>query len=50
MYHCSDIVYMLGTKYGFGLSADFLRKPVIRALRSKSKVRADNPRMVLSTA
>ena len=39
-------VYMLGAKYGFGLSADFLRKPVIHALRSKSEVRADNPQMV----
>ena len=43
-------VYMLGAKYGFGLSADFLRKPVIRALRSKSEVRADNPWIVLSNA
>ena len=43
-------MYMLGAKYGFGLSADFLRKPVIRALRSKSEVRADNPRIVLSNA
>ena len=43
-------IYMLGVKYGFGLSADFLRKPVIRTLRSKSEVRADNPRIVLSNA
>ena len=41
---------MLGAKYGFGLSADLLRKPVIRAMRSKSEVRADNPRIVLSNA
>ena len=39
---------MLRAKYGFGLSADLLRKPVIRSLRSKSEVRADNPRIVLS--
>ena len=43
-------MYMLGAKYGFGLSVDLLRKPVIHALCSKSEVRADNPRMVLGTA
>ena len=43
-------MYMLDAKYGFGLSADLLRKPVIHALRDKSEVRADNPRIVLSTA
>ena len=41
---------MLSAKHGFGLSADLLRQPRIQALRSKSEVRADNPRMVLSTA
>ena len=42
-------INMLSTKYGFGLSADLLHKPLIHALRSKSEVGADNPRMVLST-
>ena len=41
-------VYFLGAKYGFGLSADFLRKPVIHALRGKSEVRTDNPWIVRS--
>ena len=43
-------IYIYMYKYGFGLSADLLRKPVIHALRGKSEVRADNPRIVLSTA
>ena len=43
-------MYMLGAKYGFELSADLLRKPVIHALRGKSEVRADNLWIVLSTA
>ena len=43
-------MYILGAKYGFGLSADLLCKPVIHAVRGKSEVRADNPRIVLRTA
>ena len=45
------VIYMLGAKYGFGLFADLLRKPVICALRANMhEVHADNPRIVLSNA